>query len=246
VSSVLRHLEARVLTVTIDRPPVNALDDQLIDELRSVFRDAAKGVDVGAVVLTAAGTRAFCAGMDLVAPRDFSRVADRLEPGRRGREMLEAIRNCPVPVVAAVNGPAIGGGMSIVSMCDCIVMSTHAYISAPEIGVGLLGAFSHLADLVGPRRARHLYFSGDRCSAEELAELGAVTRLSEPDSLMAEALDIAASYAAKDLMAVRMAKEAMNRTDGLPLLTAYRLEQDYTVRLRADLGDFRGGGANQG
>ena len=231
--SVHRSLHEGVLTLTMDRPPVHALDDVLVADLQREFEAVDGDPDVGAVVLTATGTRAFCAGKDL---RSFAGpdapVLERVEPGRRGREMLEAIRGCPVPVVAAINGPAVGGGMSIVAMCDCAVAARDAWIQTPEISVGLLGAFNHLASLVGPRRARYLYLSGRRCTAEELLEMGALVAVAEPEELLAAATGIATELAAKSRVAVRLAKQAMERTDGLPLLEAYRLEQDYTFRLR--------------
>ncbi len=183
--SVHRSLHEGVLTLTMDRPPVHALDDVLVADLQREFEAVDGDPDVGAVVLTATGTRAFCAGKDL---RSFAGpdapVLDRVEPGRRGREMLEAIRALSGAGGGRDQRAAVGGGMSIVAMCDCAVAARDAWIQTPEISVGLLGAFNHLASLVGPRRARYLYLSGRRCSAEELLEMGALVAVAEPEELL--------------------------------------------------------------
>jgi enoyl-CoA hydratase len=222
-----------VLTVTIDRPPVNALDYPLIAEIHGAFASVDADPGIGAVVLTATGTRAFSAGKDLSENEGPLPLAVRADSGRRSRSMLESIRDCPVPVVAALSGPAIGGGMSIVAMCDCVVAVRGAWIQTPEVNVGLLGAFAHLASIVGPRRARYLYLSAQRCSAQELYDMGAVVRLAEPEELLAVANEIARDFAIKSPAAIRLAKEVMERIDGMPMRDAYRTEQDYTRRLAA-------------
>lgn len=229
--SVHHEISDHVMVLTLDNPPVNAVAATQLDELRAAFRLPLTDRDIHAVVLTGAGQRAFCAGKDLVAPDPDEPVELRVDRGFRSRAMLESVRDCPVPVVAAVNGPAIGGGVSLLSMCDSIVAVRDAWISVPEINVGLLGAFSHVVSLVGLHRARRLYFSGDRLSMDELHAIGAVIELTEPNELLDTALAIAGHYAAKDPVAVRLAKEMMNRIDGLSVRDAYRIEQDYTARL---------------
>jgi enoyl-CoA hydratase len=218
-----------VLLLVMTNPPVNAVSEQLKHELIETFRSVPD--DVGAVVLTASGTRSFCAGKDL---RDAAASApsDAATAARRGREMLDAIRECPVPVVAAVNGPAVGGGVSILAMCDVIVAARGTWIRTPEIEVGLLGAFSHLASLVGERRARYLYLTGQRTSVEEMYTRGSVAVLAEPESLIDEALTVAAEIAGKNSVATRAAKEAILATADLPMTTAYRIEQSYTAQLQ--------------
>lgn len=242
MSQLHRTIRDRVLTLTMDRPPVNALDYPLIAEIHDAFESINEDSGIGAVILSGAGTRAFSAGKDLREDQGPLPLAVRADSGRRSRVMLESIRDCPVPVVAALNGPAIGGGMSVLSMCDCIVAVRGTWIQAPEVNVGLLGAYSHLASLVGNRRARYLYLSARRCTAEELYDMGTVVMLTEPEELLDRANEIARDFAAKSPAAIRLAKEVMERIDGAPMREAYRTEQDYTQRL-ATLRELGLGGA---
>ena len=121
----MKHLSteiaAGVATVTLDRPPVNAINAETLDEIISVFRGVGDDPEIRVVVFTAAGERAFIAGTDLRTVRQTAEGAPRpIDPGLRGRTALEAIGSCAVPVIAAVNGPVIGGGVAFVSMCDII------------------------------------------------------------------------------------------------------------------------------
>ncbi len=225
------ELRGRVLTLTIDRPPVNAIDGNLASELRRALAGVVDRPEVGAVVLTGAGDRAFSAGQDL---RSFAASATHdPDPGRVPREMLEAIRRCPVPVVAAMNGPAVGGGVSLLSMCDIIVAVRESWIQTPEIEVGLLGAYRHLVALVGDRRARHLYLTAERCPVDQLLASGAVARLVDRSELAGVAAKMAAELAAKDPMTMRLAKQMIDVTESLLPLEAYRVEQVFTARRRA-------------
>jgi enoyl-CoA hydratase len=226
------QIDRGVATVTIDRPPVNALDSATLDEITALFRDINENRDIRAVVLTAAGTRAFIAGADLKDVRTTAEGRPKpTDPGLQGRSALEAVWNCAVPVIVAVNGPAIGGGVSFVSMCDVIFAAPEATFSAPEINVGLLGGCAHLARLVGTFQARRMYLTGDSISARALFEQGVITRIVPRDSLLADAQAFAQDLAKKSPVALRLAKEVMGRIEGLPVTTAYRLEQDYTTRL---------------
>jgi enoyl-CoA hydratase len=146
---------------------------------------------------------------------------------------MKAIYESPVPVVAAVQGPAIGGGLAYASLCDFIVATPKATFSAPEIDRGLLGASAHVARLLGPYRARQVYLLGKTISAEELLELGVICEIVSPEQLLQVARSYALRLAAKSPAAMRLAKEAMVRTEYLPVLEAYRIEQDYTNRLRS-------------
>lgn len=231
--SVTVDVADRVAVVAIDRPPVNATTPETMAELTAAFRSFADDRNVHAAILTGAGTRAFVGGADLRADDDPStwppsRIVDR---GVVAREALWAVYDCAVPVIAAVNGPAIGAGVALASVCDMIVAADHARFATTEIDVGLLGASAHLSLLVGRHKARELYLTGEPISAAELHRLGAVRAVAPADELMAVARDLAATLAAKSPIAMRLAKQAMNRVEFLPLKEAYRIEQDYTGRL---------------
>jgi enoyl-CoA hydratase len=147
------------------------------------------------------------------------------------RDAFWAVYDCPVPVIAAVNGAAIGSGLGFVALCDMIVAVPGARFGTTEINVGLLGASAHLHLLVGRQRAREMFFTGELVPAEELHRIGAVKELVGRESLVARARELAAVFVAKSPIALRLAKEAMNRTEFMPLKEAYRTEQDYTRRL---------------
>lgn len=226
------EIEDRVATVTIDRPPVNALRVVDLDHIAEVFAGFRDRRDVRCAILTGAGERSFIAGADLsdgaVAEPPASTVVD---PGQSGRRALWAVYDCAVPVIAAVNGYAAGGGLAFAAMCDLIVASESATFFTPEIDVGLLGGFTQLSLLVSRHVARELYLTGDRIGAVELRQLGAIRHVVAPDELLPTARRLAGAIAAKSPIAVWLAKEGMNRAEGPGLQDAYRREQDLTERL---------------
>lgn len=184
-----------IATVTLDRPPVNAIDPAAIAEIRDVFRSLDDRRDVRAAVFTAVGERAFIAGVDLKSvgqpPAGVDERATLVtDPSRAARDAMWAITDCAVPVIGAINGPAIGAGLAFAACCDILLAAEHATFSAPEINVGLLGASVHLSMLVGRHKARELYFTGGPISAAELHRLGAVRAV-----VPREALDGAAREA---------------------------------------------------
>lgn len=235
MASVQVEITDHVALVTIDRPPVNAVDTATYLELIAAFDSFNHDREVRAAVLTGAGTRAFVGGADLRSIDDADpaawptiRVVDR---GRIARDAMWAIQECAVPVIGAINGPAIGAGLALAAVCDILVLAEHATFGTPEINVGLLGASSHLSLLVGRHIARELFFTGTPIGAAELQRLGAVRHVVPSDDLLPTALGIARELATKSPIAMRLAKESMNRVEFLPLHDAYRTEQDYTTRL---------------
>ena len=223
-----------IATVTFDRPPVNAIDRPTMGRLAELFDSLRDRRDVRVAIFTATGQRAFVAGIDL---KTFTQESEEptpsqvLDPGARARSAMWAIKGSGVPVIAAVNGPAIGAGLALAACCDIIVAAEGATFGTTEINVGLLGASSHLTRLVGPYKAREMFFTGELVPAEELHRLGAVRAVVPHDQLAETARDLARTLAAKSPLALRLAKESMDRVDGLPLEDAYRIEQDYTDRL---------------
>jgi enoyl-CoA hydratase len=231
----IRH-EGAVAVVRLDRPPVNAVTRQMMGELQDCFRILGDDRTINAVVLSAEGTRAFCAGIDLKEPSAGrsreGQVADVLDSGRYWRETQHLIRHCPVPVIAAVDGPAIGAGFGLVGICDLIVASRRATFVLNEINVGLLGGASKALRLVGPFKARMMLFSGQVLDADDLYRFGSVERVVDAGDAEASAIDLASVFEKLSPIALRLAKESILRIEGLPLEDAYRTEQDYTNRLR--------------
>jgi len=225
-----------VATVTLDRPPVNAVDPGAIADIRDAFRSLDDRRDVRAAIFTATGDRAFMAGADLksVGPRDRgTEVPATLvtDPARAARDAMWAITDCAVPVIGAINGPALGAGLAFAACCDILLASDNATFGTTEINVGLLGASAHLSLLVGRHKAREMYFTGETLPASELHRVGAVRAVVPRDELLDTAWELAAALAAKSPIALRLAKESMNRVEHLPFKEAYRTEQDYTARL---------------
>lgn len=234
MSAVTVEVSDFIATVTLDRPPVNAVDPGALVAIREAFTSLNDRRDVRVAVFTAAGTRAFMGGADLDG---FDGSTDGLpatqvtDPGTVAREALWSVTDCAVPVIAAVNGPAIGAGLAFAACCDMIVAAEHAVFGALEINVGLLGASAQLSLLVGRHKAREMYLLGEKVSAAELHRLGAIRAVVAAEQLAKTARELADTLAAKSPIALRLAKESMNRVEFLPLKDAYRTEQDYTNRL---------------
>ncbi len=225
-----------IATVTLDRPPVNAVNPATMAEIRDAFRSLDDRRDVRVAIFTAAGERAFMGGADLATAgvRDRSEEVPATEitdPARVARDAMWAVTDCAVPVVGAINGPAIGAGVAFAACCDIVVAAEHATFGTLEINVGLLGASSHLGLMVGRHKAREMFFLGEKVPAAELHRLGAIRTVVPAAELMDAAIDVARQLAAKSPIALRLAKESMNRVEFLPLKEAYRTEQEYTARL---------------
>jgi len=229
-------VDDHVAVVTLDRPPVNAIDRATLAAIRDTFRSFDDRRDVRAVVFTAAGTRAFMGGADLKSVADRSTLDDRpatevTDAGKLARDAMWSITDCAVPVIGAINGPAVGGGLAFATCCDILIAAEGAWFGTLEINVGLLGAGAHLMRLVGRHKAREMFFLGERVDAHELHRLGVVRSVVPPDDLLPTALELAHVVASKSPIAMRLAKESLNRIEGLTLHDAYRTEQDYTARL---------------
>lgn len=225
-------VEGPIATVMFSRPPVNAVNRQALEEIAFAFESlAARKVSVA--VFRTGGDRAFIAGADLKEldqEHDLA-LADLVDRGAVARRALEAVAHCDVPVVAAVDGAAIGAGLSFAALSDIVVASDRARFGTTEINVGLLGASAHLRRMVGPMRARELYLSGRIVDANEMARYGGIAHVVPHEEFEETLQRVVGDLAAKSPLALRLAKEAMDRTEDLPVLDAYRIEQDYTNRL---------------
>jgi enoyl-CoA hydratase len=229
-------LQDRIATVTLDRPPVNALTHQTFLEIKEAFDGLSGSRDVNVALLVAAGDRAFCAGVDLHDSPRRHRPDGRIEDGAPKidprHQSFWAIYDCAVPVIAAVDGPAIGAGAALVASCDLVVASSRASLALTEINIGVLGGVKHTQRMLGPFLSKRMFLTGEFVGADELFRRGALEALVERDDLMNTALTLAATIAAKSPIAVRLAKESANRVEFLNLKDGYRTEQDYTTRVK--------------
>jgi enoyl-CoA hydratase len=228
ISSELRDDGIRV--VTMDHPPVNALPVQGWFDLAGAMGDASADPATHVVVLRAEG-KGFNAGVDI---KEMQQTAgfDALIGANRGCfAAFKAVYECSVPVVAAVHGHCLGGGVGLVGNADCIVASEDAFFGIPEIDRGALGAATHLSRLVPPHLMRTLYFTGRNIPARDLVQHGSVLEVVVRDELDEAALGVAGEIAAKDTRVVRMAKEAINGIDPVDVNRSYRFEQGFTMEL---------------
>lgn len=220
----------RIATITLDRPPVNALTMALYERIAEIFEELGSGLEVNCAILTSAGERAFCAGLDL---NEFLAATVEDDPKRAAivRRTFSAVRNCAVPVIAAVNGPALGAGCVLSSVCDIRVASDRATFGLAEINVGRCGGGAHIGRLVPQGIVRRMFFTGQPLSAAEAYRVGLVDQLVSPPELMPAASELARVIASKSPLGLRYGKKALNESEFLPLEEGYALEQTYSTRL---------------
>lgn len=222
-------VDSYVATVTLAAHPVNALTRAMRARMVSVFDELSDRKDVRAVILQSA-CRVFCAGADLKDRPDADEDGAYPCANRQTRATFDSIRECAKPVIAAVNGAAIGAGFGIAGSCDVILAADDAYFSMTEINVGLAGGAAFLQGLLPRSTARRLLFTGARMPAAELARIGVVDCVPRAE-LGNAARALAREIAAKSPIGMIYAKRACNLAESMPAADAYKLEQQYTVEL---------------
>ena len=228
ISSELHDDGVRV--VTMDHPPVNALTVRGWFDLAAALNDAGRDLTTHVVVLRAEG-RGFNAGVDIKEMQTTAGFDALIGANRGCYAAFKAVYECAVPVVAAVQGFCLGGGIGLVGNADCVVASEDAYFGVPEVDRGALGAATHLARLVPPHLMRTLYFTGRTIAASDLVPHGSVLEVVPRDRLDEAALVVAREIAAKDTRVIRAAKEALNGIDPVDVNKSYRFEQGFTMEL---------------
>ncbi|WMX47569.1 enoyl-CoA hydratase family protein [Streptomyces roseicoloratus] len=216
-----------VALVTVDFPPVNALPAHGWYALADALRAAGRDPEVRCVVLAAEG-RGFNAGVDI---KELQRDPghDALVAVNHGcAEAFAAVYDCAVPVVAAVGGFCLGGGIGLVGNADAIVAADDAVFGLPELDRGALGAATHLARLVPQHLMRALYYTSRTVTSRELHAHGSVWKVVPREELRAAALELAGEIAAKDGTLLRLAKAAINGIDPVDVRRSYRFEQGFT------------------
>jgi enoyl-CoA hydratase len=216
--------------ITMDHPPVNALTVQGWFDLAAALEEAGRDRSTHVVVLRAEG-RGFNAGVDIKEMQHTTGFDALIGANRGCFAAFKAVYECAVPVVAAVNGFCLGGGVGLVGNADCIVASDDAYFGVPEVDRGALGAATHLARLVPHHLMRTLYFTGRTITAADLVQHGSVLEVVPRDRLDDAALAVAGEIAAKDTRVIRAAKEALNGIDPVDVNKSYRFEQGFTFEL---------------
>jgi enoyl-CoA hydratase len=218
-----------VATLTLDRPKaLNALDAATLREIARAVRELRRAGDVRAAVVTGAGEKAFCAGADIAAMAAMS-AEEGHAYSELGHEVFARIEALPFPVIAAINGVALGGGLELALACDLIVASERARFGQPEINLGLIPGFGgtqRLALRTGLARARELIYLGHMVNADEAYRIGLVDRVVAAGAVVSEAQRLAADLAAKPPVALRQAKRTTAMAAEALLAAGCRLETE--------------------
>jgi enoyl-CoA hydratase/carnithine racemase len=186
------------------------------------------------VVVASAADRAFCAGADVNELTALSASTAEAADARRqqlARDAFDVLLDLPKATIAVIDGPAIGAGAVLASCCDIRLASSRAWFQLPEVDVGRCGGGRHLMRHLPQGVVRRMYFTGERLAAKEAGGFGFVDLVDPGTDLVEEATRLARTIAAKSPIAVRLGKEALNRSEALPVKVGYELEQSYTLRL---------------
>jgi enoyl-CoA hydratase len=225
-------LQDRVGTLSLARPPVNALRTQTYRELVASLRLLQEDRACSAIVIRSAVPGIFCAGADvreLPMPREVDEERQMLTRG-----FFSQLLRSPVPVICAVDGPALGAGCQLAAACDVRLATRDAGFGVPEITVGRCGGGRYLMRVLPMGTVRQMYFTGRPIGAEEAHRLGMVSELFDgADALHARATEMALDMAAKSPTAVRLAKQSLDLAEALSVEAGYEVEQQFSLRLGA-------------
>jgi enoyl-CoA hydratase len=217
-----------IAEVVLNHPPVNALDSRGWNELARCIAAHGQDSSVRVVVIAAEG-RGFCAGVDI---KELAADSAAITSVNRGcYDTFGAIYDCEVPVLSAVHGFCLGGGIGIAGSSDVVLASEDASFGLPEIDRGALGAATHLMRLVGMQKTRRMLYTGEPVSAQEVHRLGGVESVVPRDRLRDAALSLAVKIAEKSPKAMRLAKWSLNGIELMDIKKSYRFEQGFTLEL---------------
>lgn len=218
-----------ISTITFNRPnALNALNSALLDELDHALQEIAANEDIRVLVLTGTGQKAFVAGADITELAKLDTLSAKVFINK-GLSVINRLTELSIPVIAAVNGFALGGGLEISMACDFIYASASARFGQPEINLGLIpgyGGTQRLPRIIGIGPAKELLLTGRMVSADEAHRMGIVNRVLPPEELMSEAMTTAKEMAAKGKVALRAIKQAVNFGLNVDLATGLRIETD--------------------
>lgn len=220
-------IDAGIAELVIDKPPVNALDSAEWFALAGHLDALGANPEVRVIVIRAEG-RGFCAGVDI---KELDAHPERIVAVNGGNyATFKAVHRSPVPVIVAVHGFVLGGGIGITGAADIVVASDCASFALPEVDRGAMGGGAHLQRLFPVQKVRHLFFTGDKIGAREAERYGFIERVVPRAGLRDAALEIARKIAAKSPAMIRIAKEALNGIEDGNLEDKYRWEQGFTLQ----------------
>jgi len=230
---VKHTIEEEVAWVIIDNPPLNALNHALMDELGAVFKELGRNEDVHIVILRGGGERAFVAGADIKQfPSMDPATAQRFSS--EGQDVFNQIEDFKGPVIAAIQGFALGGGCELAMACDIRVASEDAKFGQPEVNLAIIpgyGGTQRMPRLIHPGKAKELIYTGEMIDAMEASRIGLVDRVVKKEDLLDEARKLAATILSKGPLAIKAAKKAINEGLALPQPEGLKLESRYFSEL---------------
>jgi enoyl-CoA hydratase len=225
----LIYAPGAVATLTVNRPKaLNALNRPVLEGLMETLGTVRSDSSVRVLIITGAGDRAFVAGADIAAMAEMG-VSEGLEFTRLGHAVMSAIEDLPIPVIAAVNGFALGGGLELALACDLIIASEKARFGQPEINLGIIPGFGgtqRLPHRIGHARARELIMTGEMFDAKSAFEWGLASRVASPEQLLDETRKLAEKIATKSSFTLRQAKAALRAAATMELDAGLRFEQN--------------------
>ena len=228
-SNIILAIENGIATVTFNRPKaMNALSNALLKEFDTALDAIALDESNRVLVLTGEGEKAFIAGADITELATFNSLQAK-SFSQSGHAIINRLQELPIPVIAAVNGYALGGGTEMALACDFIYASTNAMFGLPEISLGLIPGFGgtqRLPRLIGRNRAKEMIYTGKMISADEAEKFGFVNRVCAPETLLKEVLKTARAIAEKGKVSLRAAKQAINAGVDTDLVAGFRIEID--------------------
>ena len=227
--NIIFKIEEQIATITFNRPEVlNALNEASLKEFSHAIDNVAENGDISVLILTGAGDKAFVAGADIKEFLTFNALKAK-NFSEMGHGVVNKLQELPIPVIAAVNGFALGGGCEVVIACDFIYASENAMFGLPEINLGIIPGFGgtqRLPRLIGKNRAKEMIFTGKMIPAAEAQAMGLVNKVCAQDELMDDVLNVAKIIVAKGKVSLRAAKEAINTGMDVDLKTGCRIEID--------------------
>lgn len=220
------EMEGQTAVVTINRPPVNPLNTQVFNELLHLMEALDRNRKVRAIIITGQGDKAFVAGADIQEMANLDGLSI-MEMNKRSRQAFSAVENVSKPVIAAINGLALGGGLELALACDLRICTEKARFAFPEIGLGIIpggGGTQRLQKIVGQGIAKELMFFGEMIDADRALQLQIVNKVVPQSELLSAAKEWAGKLAQKPPIAMRMLKTAINAGGNVDLETGLTLE----------------------
>jgi len=228
--SIQYNVRERVAEILFDHPPVNAFDTSGWESIPALVERASADEEVRCLLIRAVG-RGFCGGVDI---KEMQAHPERIAKLNRDNYLtFKAIRECAIPVVGALHGFVIGGGVNIAGACDSLIAAEGAYFSLPEIDRGAMGGAAFLSRMLPVQKVRTNFFTGGRIPVEDLHRHGSIEKIVPLDALEAEARALCETIAGKSRAALVIAKQALNLIEPSNPSDMYRIEQGFTLEMYA-------------